>query len=120
MMAKLSASLVWGPKFIVPRQSRLTCRPVRPRDVYCMLLLLPYVPVGNAPSSKVEAIAMSPLSVGTKGTPEVGGDHHPIADGSKDSAHDLPVHERIGCSPFSASVGPDRNLKSLFAGRRIG
>src|SRR6266545_8029494 len=40
MIAKLSASLVCGPKFIVPRHNRLTCRPVRPRDIYCMLLLL--------------------------------------------------------------------------------
>ena len=29
--SKLSGSLVWGPKFIVPRQSGLTSRPVRPR-----------------------------------------------------------------------------------------
>ena len=34
MMAKLSGSVVCGPKFIVPRQSRLTDRPVRPRFVY--------------------------------------------------------------------------------------
>src|SRR5262245_2686383 len=40
MIAKLSGSLVNGPKFIVPRQSRLTCKPVRPSDVYCMVLSL--------------------------------------------------------------------------------
>ena len=34
MIAKLSASVVCGPKFIVPRQSRLTFRPVRPRFEY--------------------------------------------------------------------------------------
>src|SRR5689334_6562306 len=33
---QLSSSLVSGPKFIVPRQSRLTTRPVRPRFVYSM------------------------------------------------------------------------------------
>src|SRR4029077_2026115 len=36
MMAKLSASLVSGPKFIVPRQSRLTFTPDRPRWTYCI------------------------------------------------------------------------------------
>src|SRR6185503_11238072 len=36
MMAKLSASLVSGPKFIVPRQSRLTFTPERPRWTYCI------------------------------------------------------------------------------------
>jgi len=36
MMAKLSASLVSGPKFMVPRQRRLTFRPVRPSWTYCM------------------------------------------------------------------------------------
>src|SRR2546430_194570 len=41
MMAKLSGSVVLGPKFIVPRQSRLTLRPVRPRFVYSMLATLP-------------------------------------------------------------------------------
>ena len=30
MIAKLSASVVCGPKFIVPRHRRLTFRPVRP------------------------------------------------------------------------------------------
>ena len=30
MIRKASASLVSGPKFMVPRQSRLTLRPVRP------------------------------------------------------------------------------------------
>src|SRR5689334_11175564 len=33
---QLSSWLVSGPKFIVPRQSRLTTRPVRPRLVYSM------------------------------------------------------------------------------------
>src|SRR5919106_1466057 len=41
MTAKLSASLVTGPKFIVPRQRRLTTRPVRPRVAYCMPARLP-------------------------------------------------------------------------------
>src|SRR6185437_11455357 len=36
MMDQLSSWLVCGPKFIVPRQSRLTSRPVRPRLVYSM------------------------------------------------------------------------------------
>src|SRR5262245_50229685 len=36
MIAKLSGSVVRGPKFIVPRQSLLTFRPVRPRLVYSM------------------------------------------------------------------------------------
>ena len=40
IMAKLSGSLVSGPKFIVPRQSRLTLRPVRPRFVYSIDTLL--------------------------------------------------------------------------------
>src|SRR5881396_2737464 len=40
MIAKLSASLVCGPKFIVPRHSRLTCKLVRPRCVYSMAVLL--------------------------------------------------------------------------------
>src|SRR5262245_17858573 len=40
MMAKLSASPVSRPKFMVPRQSRLTRRPVRPRFTYCMPALL--------------------------------------------------------------------------------
>src|SRR5919109_2855420 len=35
MTAKLSASVVCGPKFIVPRQRRLTLSPVRPRLTYC-------------------------------------------------------------------------------------
>jgi hypothetical protein len=33
MMAKLSASFVCGPKFMVPRHRRLTESPVRPRFV---------------------------------------------------------------------------------------
>src|SRR5207249_7170486 len=36
MSAKLSPSLVSGPKFMVPRQRRLTRSPVRPRWTYCM------------------------------------------------------------------------------------
>ena len=36
MMAKLSASLVSGPKFMVPRQSRLTRTPARPRWTWGM------------------------------------------------------------------------------------
>src|SRR5437667_5925519 len=36
MRTKLSASLVWGPKFMVPRQRRLTRSPVRPRRTYSM------------------------------------------------------------------------------------
>ena len=35
-----AASLVCGPKFIVPRHSRLTCKPVRPRWVYSITVLL--------------------------------------------------------------------------------
>ena len=31
MMRKLSGSLVYGPKFIAPRQSRLTLKPDLPR-----------------------------------------------------------------------------------------
>src|SRR5579859_3642237 len=41
MMAKLSGSVVFGPKFMVPRQSRLTFSPVRPRFVYSMGATLP-------------------------------------------------------------------------------
>ncbi len=37
MMAALSASEVKSPRFIVPRQRRLTFRPVRPSCVYCMM-----------------------------------------------------------------------------------
>src|SRR5690348_1604037 len=40
MILKLSASLVSGPKFIVPRQKRLTTNPVRPRWVYFILSAL--------------------------------------------------------------------------------
>src|SRR5258708_6624966 len=36
MIAWESCSEVCGPKFMVPRQTRLTCRPERPRWVYCM------------------------------------------------------------------------------------
>ena len=36
MIAWLSASSVCGPKFIVPRTSRLTLSPVRPSCVYFM------------------------------------------------------------------------------------
>src|SRR6476620_3014630 len=36
MIAKLSASVVSGPKFMVPRQSRLTLTPERPSCTYCM------------------------------------------------------------------------------------
>src|SRR6266498_2746968 len=36
MIAWESASEVSGPKFIVPRQSRLTRSPVRPRCAYCI------------------------------------------------------------------------------------
>src|SRR5438876_8274681 len=36
MSAKLSPSLVSGPKFMVPRQRRLTRSPLRPRWTYCM------------------------------------------------------------------------------------
>jgi hypothetical protein len=39
-IAKLSASLVSGPKFMVPRPSRLTFSAVRPRRAYCMGTLL--------------------------------------------------------------------------------
>src|SRR5829696_4029711 len=38
MMRNESGSLVWGPKFMVPRQRRLTLRAVRPRRVYFMPL----------------------------------------------------------------------------------
>ena len=37
MMAWESASSVCGPKFIVPRHSRLTFKPVRPRYVYSIV-----------------------------------------------------------------------------------
>src|SRR5437763_11325199 len=40
MTAKLSLSLVCGPKFMVPRQRRLTFRPVRPRCAYCISVLV--------------------------------------------------------------------------------
>src|SRR5438309_3016276 len=40
MSVKLSGSLVCGPKFIVPRQSGLTSRPVRPRWRYSMTTTL--------------------------------------------------------------------------------
>src|SRR6266545_3507717 len=40
MIVKLSASAVCWPKFMVPRHSRLTLRPVRPRWVYFTVLLL--------------------------------------------------------------------------------
>ncbi len=36
MMENEVASSVSGPKFMVPRQMRLTVRPVRPRWVNCM------------------------------------------------------------------------------------
>jgi hypothetical protein len=36
----LAVSSVTMPKFIVPKASRLTYRPERPSDVYCILLLL--------------------------------------------------------------------------------
>src|SRR5579862_3458038 len=39
MIAKLSSSVVFGPKFIVPRHNRLTLRPVRPNWVYSNTLL---------------------------------------------------------------------------------
>src|SRR5690348_8892731 len=41
MMLWLSSTSVTGPKFIVPRHSRLTERPVRPRCVYSMASSLP-------------------------------------------------------------------------------
>src|SRR5690606_18402533 len=40
MIAWESSSEVCGPKFIVPRQSRLTLRPVRPSCAYSMFLTL--------------------------------------------------------------------------------
>ena len=40
MIAWLSGSSVSGPKFMVPRHSRLTDRPVRPRCVYSMPCIL--------------------------------------------------------------------------------
>src|SRR4026207_1493916 len=36
MIVMLSASVVCGPKFMVPRQSRLTLTPDRPSCTYCM------------------------------------------------------------------------------------
>ena len=35
----VAASPVNSPKFMVPRANRLTCRPERPRDVYCIEFL---------------------------------------------------------------------------------
>src|SRR4051794_37779049 len=40
MIANESGSVVCGPKFIVPRQTRLTRNAVRPSRVYCMSCLL--------------------------------------------------------------------------------
>jgi hypothetical protein len=40
MILKLVASSVTMPKFIVPKVRRLTCTPERPKDLYCILLLL--------------------------------------------------------------------------------
>ncbi len=43
MIANESGSVVWGPKFIVPRQRRLTLSAVRPSRVYCMRGRIPDV-----------------------------------------------------------------------------
>ena len=53
MTLKLSSLVVWGPKFIVPRHSRDTWRPVRPNEVYCMGLFYPFY------DTKVEIITLS-------------------------------------------------------------
>jgi hypothetical protein len=50
IIACASASLVNGPKFIVPRHSRETERPDRPRWVYC--IVRDSVPVTSAPASR--------------------------------------------------------------------
>src|SRR5512146_848276 len=42
MIASDSPAEVSGPKFMVPRQRRLTDRPERPRWMYSMLLSLPW------------------------------------------------------------------------------
>src|SRR5262249_54706552 len=42
IIAKLACSSARGPKFIVPRQTRLTCRPVRPSEVYCIMVVSQY------------------------------------------------------------------------------
>src|SRR6266404_222380 len=58
MSAKLSPSLVSGPKFMVPRQRRLTRSPVRPRWTYCMAGVLarrdgpPYRPPASGERSQ--------------------------------------------------------------------
>src|SRR5947208_7286481 len=58
MIAKLSASLVSAPKFMVPGQRRLTRSPVRPRWTYCMAGVLarrdgpPYSPPASGEGSQ--------------------------------------------------------------------
>ena len=49
MMENEVGSSVSGPKFMVPRQMRLTRRPVRPRLVNCMEPNLPGVDAAVTP-----------------------------------------------------------------------
>src|SRR6266508_135576 len=53
MIAWASDSGVIGPKFMVPRQSRLTRRPVRPRWVYSMPPTLPRLGPSAPPRAPV-------------------------------------------------------------------
>src|SRR5689334_3828265 len=60
MILKLSASLVSGPKFIVPRHKRLTTSPVRPRWVYFTLSAL-FLSILFMPTEGYELSRMAPF-----------------------------------------------------------
>src|SRR5688572_175788 len=53
MIRKLSSSDVTGPKFMVPKQKRLTVRPVRPRLVNSIPQTLAFAGGGRSPEENV-------------------------------------------------------------------
>src|SRR5712691_12028263 len=67
MIAWASVGGVSGPKFMVPRQRRLTLRPERPRWIYSMLLPF-HVPANTVPGHPL-AGAAGGRAVTARGTP---------------------------------------------------
>ena len=76
MIRSDSASSVCGPKFIVPRQMRLTDRPVRPRCVYF---------IGG-------------VSLGSVRGDESGGDGSPFGAGERGGISEQHLHTHVICA----------------------
>src|SRR5690242_14229830 len=107
MMAWLSASSVCGPKFIVPRTSRLTLSPVRPSCVYFMV---------SKPTSWSALYARGGRSVAGEGA----GVHGQVGHGARQIDVVAEVHPRprdvvavlrVGVDEAAALVGVDDDVE---------